>query len=149
MHISFWWLSELWCPSSPSFVCLFPLFHLGVGSSSSSFHVSHYFTLLQQRSEFTVSTAPWRLCRWSEDPEQAFWGWRREIYLWFQWNWETMLPSDLTWLAIILRKQTFLLFCYWIFFPHRSQQPKGCTLVLFNCVAICTSSFKNIFCHIS
>lgn len=35
------------------------------------------------------------------------------------------------------------------FFPHRSQQPKGCTLVLFNCVAICTSSFKNVFCHIS
>lgn len=44
MHISFWWLLELWCPSSPSFVCLFPLFHLGVGSSSSSFHVSHFFS---------------------------------------------------------------------------------------------------------
>lgn len=46
---------------------------------------------------------------------------------------------DFMCLAIILRKRTFLLFSYWIFF-HRNQQPKGCTYVLFYCIPIHTSS---------
>lgn len=61
--------------------------------------------------------------------------------------------SDFTWLAIILRKQTFLLFSYWIFFsqkPATKRMHLGAVLLRPYPHKLCfILSFKNVFCHIS